>query len=209
MPVFVENDVNLAAVGELEFGAGKGVENLVCIAIGTGIGSGIVIGGVLYHGHNSAAGEIGYLPPGIEFLNRRYNQFGALESLASGKGIAERARQVLMESGQSSLPSAFGAENVFEAAREQQPWALRTVDEAVNNLALGVAAYACLLDPDMIILSGGVSRASDLLIGPILDRIDGVVPFIPKLVVSSLGNRAAVLGAIPMVLHQTMECSIW
>jgi len=207
LSVFVENDVNLATIGELDFGAGKGVKNLVCIAIGTGIGSGIVIDGALYRGQNQAAGEIGYLPPGIEYLNHHYEQFGAFESLASGKAIGERARQLLVDGGQSSLSERFGAKEVFEAARRQEPWALKIVGEAVNYLALGVAAYACMLNPDMIILSGGVSRASDLLIAPILERIEGVVPFIPKLVASSLGNRAALLGAITLILNQAMEHS--
>ena len=207
LPISIENDVNLATLGELDFGAGRGVKNLVCIAIGTGIGSGIVIDGALYRGHNQGAGEIGYLPPGIGYLNHHYDQFGALESLASGKAIGERARQLLLDGGQSSLPDRFGAKEVFEAARRQEAWALKIVGEEVNYLALGVAAYACLLNPDMIILTGGVSRASDLLIAPILERIEGVVPFIPKLVASSLGNRAALLGAIPLILNQAMEYS--
>jgi glucokinase len=207
LPVFVENDVNLATIGELDFGAGKGVENLICIAIGTGIGSGIVIDGALYRGQDQAAGEIGYLPPGVEYLNHRYDQFGALEGLASGKAIAERARQLLLDNGRATPSDQFGAEDVFEAARRQEPWALKIVDETVSYLALGIAAYACLVNPDMIILSGGVSRASDLLIGPILKRIEGVVPFTPKLVASPLGNRAALLGAITLVLNQAMEHS--
>ncbi|MGD0613053.1 MAG: ROK family protein [Anaerolineales bacterium] len=127
-----------------------------------------------------------------------------MESLASGKGIAERARLVLMESGRARSFCAPEAEEVFAAARKGEPWALKVVDETVDYLALGVAAYACLLDPDVIILSGGVSQASDLLVGPIMDRINGVVPFKPKLVALSLGNRAVLLGAIPMMLHQTI-----
>jgi glucokinase len=90
VPVYVDNDVNLSALGELGFGVGRGVENLVCIAVGTGIGAGIIIGGSLYRGHSHSAGEIGYLLPGVEFLRQRYDQFGALESLASGTGIAVR-----------------------------------------------------------------------------------------------------------------------
>ena len=111
LPVFVENDVNLAALGELGFGGGRGVQNLVCLAIGTGIGAGVVIDGAVYSGSHQSAGEIGYLPPGIQFLGHRRNGsglsgFGPLESLASGSGIADRARRMLAEHGTDSAPDA-------------------------------------------------------------------------------------------------------
>jgi glucokinase len=208
LPVRLENDVNLATIGEAEYGVGRGAKNLVCISIGTGIGSGILIGGALYHGSHNTAGEIGYLPPGVTYLNRHYEQFGALESLASGRGIAERARQILLEEGHDLSAFTPDAEEVFAAARRGESWALKVVDETVDHLALGVAAYACLLDPDVIILTGGVSQASDLLIDRILDRIDGVVPYKPKLLVSPLGNRAALLGAVPLLLNHNKASSL-
>jgi predicted NBD/HSP70 family sugar kinase len=90
LPVFVENDVNLAALGEWGFGAGKGARSLVLLAVGTGIGAGIVLDGAVYHGAHQAAGEVGYLLPGPDFLGRRYDGFGAFEGIASGLGIAAR-----------------------------------------------------------------------------------------------------------------------
>jgi len=205
VPVFVENDVNLAALGEWGFGAGRGARNLVCIAVGTGIGAGIVIGGALYRGHHQAAGEIGYLPPGLEFLGQRYDRFGALESLASGNGIAERGRQLLSQEG-SPLPSEeLSAEDVFAAARRGEAWAQQVVNETVDYLSLAIASVGTLLDPEVVVLGGGVARSADLLIEPILKRLDGVVPFAPRLVASPLGRRAAVMGAIMLVLHATTE----
>ena len=205
LPVFVENDVNLAALGELGFGAGRSAENLVSIAIGTGIGAGIVIGGALYRGHNRAAGEIGYLLPGLECLGQRYDGFGALESRASGTGIAEAARRALTEAGLPIPGGGITAEDVFAAAREGHGWAQRVVDQTVDYLSQAIVAVGALLDPEVIVLGGGVSRSADLLIEPILRRIDGVVPFTPRLVVSPLGSRAAVMGAIMLVLNGTME----
>jgi glucokinase len=205
LPVFVENDVNLAALGELGFGAGRSAENLVSIAIGTGIGAGIVIGGALYRGHNRAAGEIGYLLPGLECLGQRYDGFGALESRASGTGIAEAARRALTEAGLPIPEGGITAEDVFAAAREGHGWAQRVVDQTVDYLSQAIVAVSALLDPEVIVLGGGVSRSADLLIEPILRRIDGVVPFTPRLVVSPLGSRAAVMGAIMLVLNGTME----
>jgi len=204
-PVFVENDVNLAALGEWGFGAGRGVRNLVCIAVGTGIGAGIIIDGALYRGHNQAAGEIGYLPPGPECLGRCYDQFGALESLASGTGIADRGRQLLEQEGMPVPPEGLSAEDVFGAARAGERWARRVVSETVDYLSLAIASVSSLLDPEVVVLGGGVARSADLLIEPILKRLDGVVPFVPRLVASPLGRRAAVMGAIMFVLNATTE----
>jgi glucokinase-like ROK family protein len=205
LPVFVENDVNLATLGELAYGAAQGVRDLVCIAIGTGIGAGIIIDGALYRGHDEASGEIGYMVPGVEFLGRCYDRFGALETLASGTGITERANQLLAESG-APLPSEeLDAEFVFAAARAGHAWAQQVVDETVDYLSLAIANVSALLNPELVILGGGVARSADLLIEPILQRLEGVVPFVPRLVASPLGRRAAVLGAIALVLDTTTE----
>ncbi len=204
-PVFVENDVNLAALGEQGFGAGHGAQNLVCISVGTGIGAGVIIDGALYRGHNQSAGEIGYLVPGTEFLGQRYDQFGALESLASGTGIAGRARQLLAEVDGAVPPADLNADDVFAAARRDEPWARQAVNEMVDYLSLAIASICTLIDPEIIVLGGGVAGSSDLLIEPILRRLDGVVLYAPRLVASPLGRRAAVMGAIMLVLSATTE----
>ena len=203
MPVLVENDVNLAALGEWGFGAGRGTQNMVCIAVGTGIGAGIIMGGALYTGHNQAAGEIGYLPPSVEYLGRCYDEFGALENLASGAGIAVRARQLLEKEGLPVPAEGVSAEDVFIAARRGEAWAQQVVGDTVDYLSLAIAGVSALLNPEMVVLGGGVARSADLLIEPILERLQGVVPFVPRVVVSSLGHRAATMGAIMLVLHAT------
>lgn len=205
LPVLVENDVNLAALGELGYGAGQGVRDLVCIAIGTGIGAGIIIDGSIYRGHNEASGEIGYMVPGIEFLGRRYDQYGALETLASGTGVAERARQLLVTQGIPIPPEGLDAEYVFAAARAGQDWAQHVVNETADYLSLAIANVSALLNPELIILGGGMARSADLLIKLILRRLDGVIPCMPRLVASPLGRRAAVMGAITLVLNATTE----
>jgi glucokinase-like ROK family protein len=205
LPVFVENDVNLTALGEWGFGAGRGASNLVSIAIGTGIGAGIIIGGALYRGHNQGAGEVGYLLPGIEFLGRSYDQFGALESLASGTGIAERACQLLEQENKPIPSQGLTAHDVFAAARGGEAWAQQVISETIDYLSLAVASISSLLDPELIVLGGGVARSADLLIEPILQRLQGVVQFVPHLVASPLGRRAAAMGAIMLVLNATTE----
>lgn len=203
LPITVDNDVNLAAMGELWFGAGQNTQNMVMVAIGTGIGAGIIIDGALYRGSNEASGEIGNMLPGCEFLGKNYQAFGALESVASGTGIAERARMILKRKRSEEELEELTAEDVFEAAKQRQSWAWRVIDETVDYLAIAIANLAVAFDPEVIILGGGVSRSAEMLVQPILYRMEGTIPTLPKLVVSSLGLRAGVMGAITNVLHNT------
>jgi glucokinase-like ROK family protein len=203
LPVTVDNDVNLAALGELWFGAGQNCQNMILIAIGTGIGAGIIINGALYRGSNEASGEIGNMLPSPEFLGKNYLDFGALESVASGTGIAERARNLLKSQRSPSELEGLVAEDVFDATSQGQKWAWNLINETVDYLAVTIANLAVSFDPDLIVLGGGVSRSADLLVGPILKRMEGTIPTLPKLVVSSLGLRAGVMGAIINVLHNT------
>ena len=203
LPITVDNDLNLAALGELWFGAGQNVQDMILVAIGTGIGAGIIIDGALYRGATEASGEIGNMLTGREFLGKNYQDFGALEVVASGTGIAERARAALKAGSPPPGVDELLAEDVFVAARQGQPWACAIIDETVDHLAVAIANLAVCFDPELIVLGGGVSRSTDLLVDPILRRIEGTIPTLPRLVVSSLGLRAAAMGAITNVLHNT------
>jgi glucokinase-like ROK family protein len=203
LPVFVENDLNLAALGELGFGAGRGARHLVMVSVGTGIGAGIVIDGALYRGAHQIAGEIGYMPPGTAYLGRRYDGFGALEALAAGPGIAERARTRIAAGGLPLDAASLTTQDVFAAAREGEIWACHIVADTVDLLALALANICTLLDPEVIVLGGGVARSSDLLIEPIRARLEGVVPLLPRIEASMLESRASSLGAVMLVLNGT------
>jgi len=205
LPVVVENDVNLAALGEYGFGAARRASSAACIAVGTGIGAGIVIDRKIYRGFNQSAGEVGYLPPDVSYLGHRFDSFGALESIASGSGVERRARQLLQRLNLPLPAQGPSAEDVFKAARLGQGWALQVVDETVDYLAFAVAVISAVLDPEVIVLGGGMARSADMLIGPILTKLEGVIPARPNLVPSSLGFRAAVLGAIMLVLDTTTD----
>lgn len=205
LPVTVDNDVNLAALGELWFGVGQNYKNLVLISIGTGIGAGIVIDGALYRGSNQASGEIGYLLPGLEFLGKRYEGFGALESIASGTGITDRARQLITQLEEQIDLEDLSARAVFQALSSGASWAQTVIDETVDYLAIAIATITVLFDPELIVLGGGVSRSADVLIDPILARLDGAIPIKPRIVASTLERRAAVMGAVANVLHNTDE----
>lgn len=206
LPVNVDNDVNLATVGEFWFGAGEQVNNsMVFISIGTGIGAGIIIDGVVYRGSHEAAGEIGYLLPGLQYLGKTYEGFGAFESIASGTGIAERARNIILKQSPDSPVEHLTSEDVFAAYRQQQPWAVQVINETIDFLALGVSAVSVLFDPELIVIGGGIPGAAELLIPPILSRIAGSIPIQPRLTASMLGPRAAVMGTITSTLHSTTD----
>ncbi|HTX93162.1 MAG TPA: ROK family transcriptional regulator [Anaerolineales bacterium] len=203
LPITVDNDVNLAALGELWFGAGQNVQDMILVAIGTGIGAGVIIDGALYRGAKEASGEIGNMVPGREFLGKNYQDFGALESVASGTGIADRARELLKSKCSADELANLMAEDVFEAARKGDDWAWTVINETVDYLAIAITNMVAAFDPELVVLGGGVSRSADLLIEPIMARIAGVIPNPPRLVVSNLGLQATVMGAITNVLHNT------
>ena len=176
---------------------------MIVIAIGTGIGAGVIVNGALYRGSKESSGEIGNIIPGREFLGKNYLDFGALESVASGTGIAERARMLLKENLSPTELKNLTSETVFDAARKNQPWAWEIINETVDYLAIAIVNMVAVFDPDLIVLGGGVSRSADLLIEPILRRLSGIIPNPPRLVVSRLGLQATVMGAITNVLHNT------
>lgn len=201
LPCIVDNDVNLAALGEQWFGAGNGASNIVLIAIGTGVGAGLIIDGVLYRGHSDAAGEVGYLISNRAELDRHYDKFGALESIISGTGIAERAQRVRRI--KSCAPPT--AQEVFDAYRRGEAWSRAIIDETVDYLSIAIINISTLLDPELIILGGGVSESADVLLPRVQARIQNVLPKTPMLKVSTLGRRAAVMGAIAQIVYLTSD----
>ena len=195
LPVYVENDVNLAALGELHYGAGRGARNVVCLSPGTGIGGAVIIDGKLVRGHHDAAGEIGLMIPGPQFLGWRNREWGPLEDIASGTGIAQRARKAAETLGLPIPPDGLRAEDVFAAAAEGASWATALLEETIDYLAVAVANIQALLDPERIILGGGIARAADRIIPGIEKRLEPALPMVPFIVRSELGYRAGVLGA--------------
>ena len=177
----------------------------MCITVGTGIGAGIVFDRKIYRGHNHSAGEIGYLPMDLSCLGQKYEGFGALESLASGLGVEKRAQKFFEEASRPLPKDGLSSEYIFQACREAKEWAIIIVKETIDYLSMAIAALSITIDPEIIVIGGGVSNSADLLIPGILDRLDGVIPVRPNLVATDLGSRAAVMGAISLVLDMTTE----
>jgi glucokinase len=202
-PIAIENDVNLAALGEMWFGTTEDESNLVLLTIGTGIGAGIIINGAVYSGSHNMAGEVGYFLPDCSYLGQRFPGFGALEKLASGTGIADRARVALRDTRSQEELTALTAYDVFDAVRQGESWAQDVLDDTVDYLAQLIAAIATIFDPDVVLLGGGVSRSADLLIDPICKCLDGTLLLVPEIRASELGYRAAMMGAIMQLLRIT------
>lgn len=203
LPVVLDNDVNLAALGELWFGVGQNCSNLVLMILDHGIGAGIIIDGAVYRGSHLTAGEIGFLLPDRSHLRIPREGQGALESIASGAGIAQRANRFLQENNLAMEEHPLTAEDVFRRFRAGEDWVKPIVAETVDYLAQTVATLTVCYDPDIIILSGGVARSADLLIEPICERILATLPVRPKVVASQLGHKATILGTIIQTLYET------
>ena len=208
IPVIVENDVNLSVLGEYWFGSGVGIENVVMISIGTGIGAGIILDGKLHRGYRESSGEIGYLLPGVQYLDNQYPGFGALESLASCKGIAERAIHYLKETNTNLDISAVDAAFVFDSARAGQAWAQQIVNETIEFLSLAIANISVCFDPELIIIGGGISGSLDMLIEPIQTRLKNVIPFVPKIEGSALMGNAPLFGAVVRVFQKCVDYTV-
>jgi glucokinase len=199
LPLIVDNDMNLAALGELWFGKGQDTQNMILFTVTTGIGAGIIIDRELYRGSNNSSGEIGNMIPGREFLRQNFGDFGALETNASFTGIIRLARNSLHLTPDQPLEG----DDIFAAFKQGKPWALKLIDGMAQYLAVAIANLTVSFDPDLIILCGDVTRFSNMLIEPILSYINTSIPTPPNLVISDLGRKAVVMGAIANVLHNT------
>ncbi len=210
LDVLIDNDVNLAAIGEHWKGVAQGCKNFIFVAIGTGVGAGIFVDGQLYHGAHNAAGRFGHLyVQGSEA--DQSDGLGALERHASGTAIAEAVRERLRHRGISSQqselakldPTRLTSEDVWAAAAQGDQLALGVLNEVFDTLALGIANAAMLLDPELIVLGGGVSSAGDALLTPLRDRLTTLLmhPITPRIELSQLGSSAQLYGAVYCALR--------
>jgi predicted NBD/HSP70 family sugar kinase len=192
----VENDANLAAVGELTVGAARGAEVFVCITVGTGIGMGIVVNGQLFRGAHGAAGEIAYMPYGLP-EGEEPPERGMLETEVSGHSVVQKAHALGLD--------AKSAKEVFELARRGDAQAQRAVAEEAKQLALVVGAVAAVIDPELVVLGGGIGSNTDLLAEPLEAALRATTPLRPKIVAGELGETAVLSGAIAIGLGSARE----
>ncbi len=197
--VVIENDVNLATLGEQRLGLGKDVENFVYLHIGTGVGMGLVLNGELYRGSSGAAGEVGYVPLAVRDPHERASRRrGALESALGAKAVVQEARR-------RGVGSARDARSVFEAARAGDAAALDVVHGVAERIALSIAAVAPIVDPELVILGGAIGRQGDLLLEPVELELAALSPFRPRIEASALGQGAELKGGIALALEAARD----
>ncbi len=184
--VVMDNDVNLAAVGEKWRGRAAAVPHFAYLAVGTGVGMGIVIGGELYRGATGYAGEVGYLPVPAGGAHV------PVETFLGGPGIAALARE--------RTPYRT-PEDVFAAARAGDPQAGEVVDQVARLLAWTISCVNAALDLSLVVLGGGVGQNADLLLDPVRAHLRRLVPFAPEVAPSALSGEATLLGAVAVALR--------
>ena len=204
IPVSLTNDANAAAMGEMTYGAARGMKNFIMITLGTGVGSGIVIDGNVVYGHDGFAGELGHTCA-VRHNGRQCNcgKTGCLEAYTSAIGVARTAREWLEMSDEPSVLRSLDkitSKDVYEAAKEGDKLALKIFDFTGRMLGESFADFIAFSAPEAIVLFGGLARSKEFLIGPIQKAMDeNVLPLWKgkvKLVFSQLKESdAAILGA--------------
>jgi predicted NBD/HSP70 family sugar kinase len=203
MPVVVENDVNMAALGEMWFGHGQKRSDIVLISIGTGLGAGLIVGGCIYRGPNEAAGELGYIIFDQKELEKQYPTFGPLEYSISGTGIALQAQHL---AGNENYE--YTAKSVFEAYRKREPWAIEIIHNFIDKLAMTVIATCSVIDPQVVILSGGIMNSAGEILDELRRKVNGKLSADIPIEISDLKAKATVLGGAVSLIHKTADYCI-
>jgi glucokinase len=212
VPVMIDNDANAAALGEMWIGAGKGASKLICLTLGTGIGGGVIINGNIYHGVNGSAGEIGHITV-REQGGRTCNcgKRGCLETEASATAIALDALEQVRKMSTGPLKEEYDrigkitAKSVIELANLGDSTCGAILAKAGTVLGKALANMCYLLNPEKIVIGGGMSSAGDLLFDPLLKAFHGaILPNVAKnthIVAAKLGNQAGMVGSAWLIRH--------
>lgn len=201
------NDANVAALGELWVGGGRGYHNMVLVTLGTGVGGGIILGGTVLAGSNGAGGEIGHI-----FVNEEETSTcgcgkkGCLEQYASATGIVRVAKRILEEAKEPSKMRSYeelSAKAVFDCAKEGDKLALQAVEKACYYLGVALAHVAQVIDPEVFVIGGGVSKAGSIITETtkkyynehVMDALKN-----KEFTLATLGNDAGIYGAAKLIL---------
>lgn len=206
LPVEAGNDANVAALGEMWLGAGKGRENMIMVTLGTGVGGGVIVNGRPLVGAHGAGGEIGHLCVNYEETEHcGCGKTGCLEQYASATGIARLARKRLEKDDADTVLRGrhLSAKSVFDALKEGDKVAEEIVEEFGEYLGHALANLAAVTDPAVIVIGGGVSRAGEILLGYVEKNFQKKAFFSNKdteFVLATLGNDAGICGAAKLIL---------
>jgi glucokinase len=215
LPVVIENDANAAAWGEAKFGAGRGKEHMLMLTVGTGIGGGIVVNGKLSRGAFGIAAEIGHIRVVPDGHLCGCGARGCFEQYASGNALLRHAREAisaspdiarnLLSRGDGTIDGLTG-KAITEAAREGDSVALAAFNTTGQWLGAGIASLSVVLDPQCVVIGGGVIDAGDILLTPTRDALNRNMPFAgkhpyPEIIAAELGNEAGLVGVADLARH--------
>jgi glucokinase len=201
LPTVIENDANCMAYAEWKFGAAKGCEHAVCVTLGTGVGGGLILNGDLFRGAACAAGEIGQMSIDLHGVEGPYGNTGALERYIGNRQIVEMAETLYRERG-ADAPAPLTPESLAAAAKAGDPVALEVWRRVAECLGFCLMSVVYLLNPEAVIVGGGVSEAGELLFDPLRETLrKSLTPECfdhLKLVPARFGNTAGILGSSAM-----------
>jgi predicted NBD/HSP70 family sugar kinase/DNA-binding CsgD family transcriptional regulator len=193
LPAQVENDINLAALGEQWRGVARGVDDFAFLSIGTGLGAGMVLHGELHRGRHGAAGELDYVGAGL-----------AMDLDPCAQAVSGFAAE-MASAASTSLVAPFDVRDVFAAARRGDAVAQAVVEEEARRIALHIVPLAAVTDLALVVLGGGLGANGDLLLGPVRELLAEWVPYPPRVEVSSLGEAAVLTGALSVGVGRALD----
>lgn len=213
VPVFLDNDANMAAIGERWRGVAQGVDNFVFIALGTGIGAGIFVNGRICRGRSGSAGEIFRMNVDWTRWDEEFPDTGYFETYVSGMGLASEGRKALPQAhgagASATLAEERDARYIFDALQQGNAQARAVVQNSFTMLGVGVANLVSVLDPDLIVFNGGVVRgAPELLLETVAKVVARIYPTPPAIRLSALGDKAQIWGALHTLLEPAQQPAI-
>jgi glucokinase len=216
VPVIVDNDANAAAIGELLFGAARGVRECFYLVAHNGVGGALIVGGRLRRGFHRGAGEVGHITVDPKGPPCGCGRRGCLEAYAGRSAIARRAAERMSATGREAIHGrpvgAVDADTVIAAARQGDELAVGVLEEAGTYLGIGVASAINLLDPGLIVVGGSTIEAGELVLAPLRSVVrERVLPALAgraAIVPGELGRDAAAVGAAALVLRELFAASL-
>jgi len=198
LPCVVENDANAMCYAEWRYGAGQGLNNVVALTLGTGVGGGLVLNGQMHRGSQFAAGEIGQMSIDQNGVNGHYGNLGALEKYIGNQQIAEYAVRCYAAAGRTHTVTECTPKNISQWALEGDEIALRIWGDVADWLGTALASIAWLLNPDAFVIGGGVAQAGDLIFDPLRLKVKSMLSAVVwnrlQIVPAKFQNEAGIIG---------------
>lgn len=211
VPVYLDNDANVAAIGEYMFGAGRGTKHVVFFTVSTGVGGGAVLDGKIYRGHTSNALEIGHMTVAPDGPRCNCGNIGCVEATSSGTAIAKRGQEAIASKVETSLRKyeKVTSYEVFTEAAAGDPVCKDIIDTALNYLGIAIANAVSIFDPEVIIIGGGVSKAGEIVFDTVRKVVDKrcfkSMAESVKIVPAGLGTDAGVIGAVALAILESQD----